>query len=195
MYVYVKWEFPCTLYPCHLSFVSSAPISFVSCNLTFQIIKCYLLCPKFLQIIFFLLNLYLGCTTNHRYITFGYLLHLMVESPFLFFMASSLLKKWMEQETSVRETPQRLRYRHSWRPFWMCLWHLPVYLMKLFSGVKSTEDCLFKCLTVMEIIKCQINGITVSIHEISIKTDSGNYQDLSLLSTTYKILSNSLLAS
>ena len=94
---------------------------YVSCNLTFQFIKCYLLCPKFLHTIFFLLNLYLGCTTNHRYITFGYLLHLMVESPFLFFMASSLLKKWMEQETRVRETPQRLWYRHSWRPFWMCL--------------------------------------------------------------------------
>ena len=58
---------------------------------------------------FLLLLWNLDCTTNQRSISFGYLLHMLVEghqTPLLCFLESSYLKTLVEQETSGQEVPQ-----------------------------------------------------------------------------------------
>jgi len=88
---------------------------------------------------FSLLLLHLGCTTNQRNLSFGYLLHLLVpghQGPLLCLLESSYLKKLMDHKTSGQEKPQWLMYNPYWRPSLTCPWDLTVSLLKLFIGKK-----------------------------------------------------------
>jgi len=48
------------------------------------------------------------------------------------FYGVSQLKNLVEKETRGQEIPQWLMYRHSRRPFWTCIWVLPLSLIWLF---------------------------------------------------------------
>ena len=110
----------------------------------FHIWRQYLYWPKSWQVIFLLLFLYLGCTTNLKSNPFGYLLHLLVQGhgdPCV--ISRVCITEEVDGLVSrSQEVPQRLRYRPSWRPFRTCPWHVPVPLMKLFSGKKQTFQSL-----------------------------------------------------
>ena len=115
-----------------------------------------------------LLPLNLGCTTNQRSISVGYLLQLLVHShqgPLLCFMESSLLKNLVEKETRGQEIPQWLMYRHSRRPFWKWFWIVSASLVRVFFFclVKSESSCLETTLlsaglSEFHIIRHQITG-------------------------------------
>lgn len=46
-------------------------------------------------------------------------------------------RHWWSRGQGLKEMPHWSTYRYSWRPFWTCLWDLPVSLMQLFLMVKS----------------------------------------------------------
>ena len=90
-----------------------------------------------------LLPLNLGWTTNQRSIPVGYLLQLLVQSSesSSVLYGVSQLKNLVQRETKGQEIPQWLMYRHSRRPFWTCLWVLPVSAVKILFGNILLQCC------------------------------------------------------
>ena len=111
-----------------------------------------------------LLLIHLDCETNERSIPFGYLLHLLVQGSSGLsgvFIAEEVVK----QETGGQEIPQRLIYRHSWRPFRTCPGDPPVPLIKLLlvnSKNSSLGATVLKC-PIIRISGCWIKGIVKNV--------------------------------
>jgi hypothetical protein len=111
-----------------------------------------------LQVMFLLLLLYLGYTTNQRSIPFRYLLHLLVQGhqgPILYFLelfsfhhrywrtrwqwtrGLQRLSIWRNRRQGIRRRYVGFMYRHPWRPSWTCSLDLPPSLTKLCLGKKQ----------------------------------------------------------
>ena len=134
-----------------------------------------------LQAMSLLLLLYFGCTTDHRSIPYGYLLHVLVQGhqgPILYFLeffsfhhwcrrtrwqwtrSFQSLSIWRNRRQGVRRCCNGCMYRHYWKPFWTYSWNLPPSLTKLCPGKKAKLSVLSSTkLSWFPQYTCQIKGI------------------------------------
>jgi len=113
---------------------------------------------------FFLQLLYLGCTSNHRSITFWYLLHLPVQCPFCVFWV------FIVDEVGAKQSGYTITYWHSWKLFWTGLWGSACSTDEAFSGKKQnfwSWDYSPQVLDYQDfqVLGCRIKGILLYIQQ------------------------------